>query len=78
MEIIKAIIISFLQYFLIRPDSPYGKSVRTLLVTYPNPFSLEAILWWPNPKLKSICLSLYGLVLKKSHSIFSPRRVYLD
>ena len=62
----KAIFIFFLQHVLIRPDSPCGKLRQTLLVIYPNPFSLEPIPWWQSPRLKSICLPSWTLFSRKA------------
>lgn len=51
----KAIVIFFPSCFLIGPDSHYQKFTRTLSCTHPNPFSLEALLWWQSPQLRNIC-----------------------
>lgn len=64
-----AVFAFFLQHFLIRPDSPYGKFVQILLLTCLNPFSLEAALWLHNSRVKSLCLSPRDLMLKESHPI---------
>lgn len=70
MEIIKAIFIFFLQYFLIRPDSSHGYCWSATQIHYP--------LRLQNLRLKSICLSPWDLMFKESHLIFNPRWASLD